>query len=160
MLRSDNSVRKGIYISFIAFFVVFIDVLTKRAIIANVTQYENINILPFLRIVHIENRGAAFGIFSNLGNNVFIAISLIAIVGIIVYAVRFAKGLEVYSFSLILGGALGNLHDRIMFGKVIDFIDVFVGKWHWPAFNVADSALTIGIALFIISNIWHGKAKK
>ncbi|MBI5098972.1 MAG: signal peptidase II [Nitrospirae bacterium] len=148
------------YISFIAFFVVIIDFLTKRVVIAKVMPYEKINILPFLRIVYIENKGAAFGIFSNLGNNVFIAISLIAIIGIIVYAVRFAKGLEIYSFSLILGGALGNLNDRIMLGKVIDFIDVFVGKWHWPAFNVADSALTIGIALFIMSNIRHGKAKK
>jgi len=153
-------VRKGMYLFFIAFFVVIIDVLTKRAIIANVMPYENIDIFPFLRIVHIENRGAAFGIFSNLGNNVFIAISVIAIIGIIIYAFRFAKGLEVYSFSFILGGALGNLHDRIMLGKVIDFIDVFVGKWHWPAFNIADSALTIGIVLFIVSNIWHGKAKK
>jgi signal peptidase II len=150
--------RKGMYISFIAFFVVIIDVLTKRAIIANVMPYENINILPFLRIVYIENKGAAFGIFSNLGNNVFIAISIIAIIVIIVYAFRFAKGLEIYSFSLILGGAIGNLTDRIMLGKVIDFIDVFVGKWHWPAFNVADSALTIGIALFIMSSIRHGRA--
>lgn len=150
--------KRGMYIFFIAFFVIFFDFLTKRAVIAKVMPYENINILPFLRIVYIENKGAAFGIFSNLGNNVFIAISLIAIIVIIVYAFRFAKGLEIYSFSLILGGAIGNLTDRIILGKVIDFIDVFVGKWHWPAFNVADSALTIGIALFIMSSIRHGKA--
>jgi signal peptidase II len=145
--------KKSVHISFIAFLIVIIDVLTKRAVIAKIPPYKNINILPFLRIVYVENKGAAFGLFSNLGNNIFIVISIITIAIIIIYAVRFAKGLEVYAFSFILGGALGNLIDRLLIGKVIDFIDVYVGKWHWPAFNIADSALTIGIGLFIFSNL-------
>jgi len=151
--------KKSIPIFFIAFLIVIIDVLTKRAVIAKVMPHEGINILPFLRIVYVENKGAAFGLFSNLGNNIFIVISIITIAVIIIYAFRFAKGLEVYSFSFILGGALGNLIDRLLFGKVIDFIDVFVGKWHWPAFNIADSALTIGIVLFIFLNLKSGKVK-
>ena len=121
--------------------------------------FESINILPFLRIVYVENKGAAFGLFASLGNKFFIVISLITIAVIIIYALKFAKGLEIYSFSLILGGASGNLIDRLMIGKVIDFIDVFIGKWHWPAFNVADSALTVGIGLFILINIIPNKAK-
>lgn len=149
--------KKGMSIFFIVFLVVIVDFLTKKAVIATIMPHKAINILPFLRIVYVENKGAAFGIFSNLGNNFFIAISIIAIISIMIYVVRFAKGLEIYSFSLILGGALGNLTDRIMLGKVIDFIDVFVGNWHWPAFNVADSALTIGIALFIMSSLLHRK---
>jgi len=151
--------KKGIPIFFIAFLIVIIDVLTKRAVIAEIMPHGGINILPFLRIVYVENKGAAFGLFSNLGNNIFIAISIITIAVIIIYTFRFAKGLEVYSFSFILGGALGNLIDRLIFGKVIDFIDFFVGRWHWPAFNIADSALTIGIGLFIFLNLKSKKVK-
>ena len=151
--------RKNLLISSIAVLIVVLDFLTKRAVTAKVMPYENINILPFLRIVYVENKGAAFGLFSALGNKFFIVISLITIAVIIIYALKFAKGLEVYSFSLIIGGALGNLIDRLTIGKVIDFIDVFVGKWHWPAFNVADSALTIGIGLFILINLTPNKIK-
>jgi signal peptidase II len=73
------------------------------------------------------------------------------------YLLKLPVGLELYSLSLVLGGAAGNLLDRIIFGKVIDFIDIYVNDWHWPAFNVADSALTVGITLFIISNLFHRK---
>jgi signal peptidase II len=117
-------------------------------------------VLPFLNIVHVENRGAAFSLFSDLGNNVFIAISFIAICFIIIYLSRIRKGLELYALSLILGGAVGNLLDRIRIGKVIDFIDVFVGKWHWPAFNIADSALTVGIVLFLWANLIQSRHTK
>jgi signal peptidase II len=159
MLRGRKDMRKNMLISCIAIIIVVLDFLTKRAVIAKVMPYENINILPFLRIVHVENKGAAFGLFAALDNKFFIVISLITIAVIIIYALKFAKGLETYSFSLILGGALGNLIDRLTIGKVIDFIDVFIGKWHWPAFNVADSALTIGIGLFILINLTPNKAK-
>lgn len=151
--------RKGMLISFIASLIVICDFFTKRAVTTNIMPYESINILPFLRIVYVENKGAAFGLFAALGNKFFIVISLITIAVIIIYALRFAKGLEIYSFSLILGGALGNLIDRLTIGKVIDFIDVFLGTWHWPAFNIADSALTIGIGLFILISLRHNKAK-
>jgi signal peptidase II len=151
--------RKNMLISCIAIIIVVLDFLTKRAVTAKVMPHENINILPFLRIVYVENKGAAFGLFAALGNKFFIVISLITIAVIIIYALKFAKGLETYSFSLILGGAIGNLIDRLTIGKVVDFIDVFIGNWHWPAFNVADSALTIGIGLFILINIIPNKAK-
>ncbi len=147
-------------ISVISSLIIICDFFTKRAVITNIMPYESINILPFLRLVYVENKGAAFGLFASLGNKFFIVISLITIAVLIIYALKFAKGLEIYSFSLILGGALGNLIDRLMIGKVIDFIDVFIGKWHWPAFNVADSALTIGIGLFILINLAPNKAKR
>ena len=110
--------------------------------------------------MHVQNKGAAFSLFTNLGNNFFIAVSFIALVAIVMYLTRLPKGLELYSLSMILGGAVGNLIDRFRIGKVVDFIDVFVGGWHWPAFNVADSALTVGISLFIIENIRQGKLPK
>ena len=133
--------------------VMVLDFVTKRIIVAKLAPYESIRALPFLNIVYVENKGAAFGMFANLGNNFFMAISFIALASILYYMSKIPKGLELFAISLIFGGAVGNLIDRILIGKVIDFIDVYVGTWHWPAFNVADSALTVGIILFIISTL-------
>jgi signal peptidase II len=152
--------KKNMLISSIALFIVVLDFITKRIVTANVLPHQSINILPFLRIVYVENKGAAFGLFSALGNNVFVVISVITIALIVIYAFRFARGWEIYSFSFILGGAIGNLIDRLTIGKVIDFIDLFIGKWHWPAFNIADSALTFGIVLFILINLRHSRSKE
>ena len=160
MLRRNNSVNKGAIISVISSTIVALDYYTKALIEAKVVLYESINVLPFLNIVHVQNKGAAFSLFTNLGNNFFIAVSLIALVAIVMYLIRLPKGLEFYSLSMILGGAVGNLIDRLRIGKVVDFIDVFVGDWHWPAFNVADSALTVGIFIFILENIRQGKLTK
>ena len=88
---------------------------------------------------------------------VFIFIAFIAVIFIVLFLLKLPVGLELYALSLVLGGAAGNLLDRIRLGKVIDFIDVYVNDWHWPAFNVADAALTVGITLFIISNLFHKK---
>ena len=160
MLRSHNSLNKVAFISAISSLVAFADYLSKKMIVSRVMLYDSINILPFLNIVHVENKGAAFSILSNLGNKYFVGISFIAIAAIILYLSRLPKGIEMFSLSLILGGAVGNLIDRVRIGKVIDFIDVFVGEWHWPAFNVADSALTIGIIIFLFAQIRHGKNTK
>lgn len=152
--------NKGALITVISAIVIFLDYLTKKIVVSKIILYESISVLPFLNIVHVQNKGAAFSIMSNLGNKYFIGISIVAIIAIIVYLYKLPKGLELFSLSMILGGAAGNLIDRIMIGKVTDFIDVFVGQWHWPAFNVADSALTIGIGLFLLANIKAGKVTK
>jgi len=144
--------RKALFIVIIASSVVVLDYLTKRVVATKVMPYEAINILPFLRIVNAKNTGVVFGLFSDVNNYVFIFFSIIAIILIILYSLRLPKGLELFSLSLILGGAVGNLIDRITMGKVIDFIDFFIGRWHWPAFNIADSALSVGIILFIWTN--------
>ncbi len=150
--------NKGLLILVISSLVVCLDFLTKKAIESKVVLYDSINILPFLNIVHVQNKGAAFSILTGMGNKYFIAISVVAIFAIIVYLSKLPKGLELFSLSMILGGAVGNLIDRIRNGKVTDFIDVFVGDWHWPAFNVADSALTVGIVFFLLATIRQGKA--
>ncbi len=160
MLRSGNGLNKGTLVAIISSLVVLLDYITKKTIVSKVVLYERINVLPFLNIVHVENKGAAFSLLSNLGNNYFIAISIIAICVIIFYLSQLPKWLELFSLSMIVGGAIGNLIDRLRIGKVIDFIDVFVGRWHWPAFNIADSALTVGIILFLLANIRRGKMFK
>ena len=160
MSRSGNGLNKGTLIALISSLIVLLDYFTKKTIESKVLLYESINVLPFLNIVHVENKGAAFSLLTNLGNNYFVAISIIAISVIIFYLSQLPKGLELFSLSMILGGAIGNLIDRLRIGKVVDFIDIYIGGWHWPAFNVADSALTVGIILFLLANIRRGKRSR
>lgn len=127
---------------------VILDQGTKYLADKLISTFNPIELLPFLHLVNLRNEGAAFGMFKSFGNNIFIIISLIAI-GVIFFLL--IKGKEnPLGLSLILGGAIGNLIDRFFRGSVVDFIDVFAGRHHWPAFNVADSALTIGIGLIFI----------
>lgn len=137
--------------------VLLADFITKHLVRTNLEVYEAIVITPFLKIVHVQNRGAAFGMFSSLGNVFFISVALIAIVGVIIYMVKVEEHRII--MALILGGAAGNLFDRIYLGYVTDFVDFHIGDLHWPAFNVADSALSISIFLLIVSIVRSGKAK-
>lgn len=131
-----------------AIFVLFFDQLTKYIIIKNVALNESIEVIPnILMITHIKNTGAAFGLFQN-NINIFIVISVIAIVLIIILKIKFNINSYFYHFSLgfILGGALGNLVDRFLFGEVTDFINFI----YYPVFNVADSFIVIGFGILVI----------
>ena len=160
MPQGVNRLKKGIVIPVIAIVVIILDVITKMLIVKQVAYHEIIKVLPFINIVHIENKGAAFGLFAGLGNVFFIIISLVAIGFIAYYLKTVQKRVEIISLSLVLGGAVGNLIDRIRIGKVTDFIDFYINNWHWPSFNVADSALTVGIILFLWANIFGSGHKK
>jgi len=103
--------------------------------------------------VNIRNIGAAFGMFKGLGSSFFIGISLLAIIFVMWLLVT--SKYSYFGLSLIFGGAIGNLIDRILYGKVVDFIDFSVGRFHWPAFNVADSALTIGIMIIFLTSLFR-----
>jgi signal peptidase II len=111
--------------------------------------------LPFFNIVYVENIGSAFGMFKSLGNVFFIIVAALAMVFVSILIIKDKDNR--LSFSLILGGAAGNLTDRIIRGYVIDFLDMYVGRYHWPAFNVADSALTIGIFLIALGLFFEYK---
>lgn len=135
--------------------VLVLDQLTKVWVAATLSLYERIPLLPFLDITRVHNRGAAFSFLSTAAGWqrwFFTALALAVSVAILVWLRRLpgrqrrlAAGL-----ALVLGGALGNLWDRLQHGYVVDFIDVYYGGWHWPAFNVADSAISIGAALLIL----------
>jgi signal peptidase II len=131
---------------------VALDQVTKYLILKNLSVYDSREIFPFLHIVHVKNTGAAFGMFQTLGSTFFIILSAVAILFIIYLLAQ--RTYNTFGLSLILGGALGNLIDRICYGKVVDFIDFSVGSFHWPAFNVADSALTIGITIIIAAHFF------
>ncbi|MBI4687584.1 MAG: signal peptidase II [Nitrospirae bacterium] len=140
---------KPLFLIIIASLVTALDYVTKRAIESYVMPFEAIDVMPFLRIVHVKNPAGAFSLFAGLGNKGFIFISITAIIFIIIYALKVSTKLEFIALSLILGGALGNLLDRLKSGMVVDFIDLYIGSHHWPAFNIADSAITVGMILFL-----------
>jgi signal peptidase II len=139
----------------VAFIVVLLDQVTKFFARVSIETFESIKILPFLQLVSVRNEGAAFGMFRSFGNTTFIVISLAAMVFICYLLLRSSE--DRLGLSLILGGAAGNFIDRVVFKKVTDFIDVFVGTFHWPAFNIADSALTVGIGVLLVSAVVHHK---
>jgi signal peptidase II len=132
----------------ISIIILIFDQATKFVIVRTISIHEVVNVLPFFQLVNVRNEGAAFGLFQSLGNTFFIVISIGAI-SVISYLMLKAKD-ERLALSLILGGAIGNFVDRVGSGYVIDFIDLYVGRYHWPAFNVADSALTVGIAFLFL----------
>jgi signal peptidase II len=141
--------KRGYPIFFLLSIAVFIaDQATKYVILGRLSLFESVRVLPFFNIVYIRNTGSAFGMFSSLGNFFFITIAAVAIVVVAVLIIRDPENRV--GLSLILGGAAGNLCDRFTHGYVVDFLDVHAGSRHWPAFNVADSALTIGILLLLI----------
>ena len=129
-------------------FIVLLDQATKYLARTYINPLESIELLPILNLVSVRNQGAAFGMFRSLGNNFFIAISVAAILFMLWVIVTAKEDYRV--FSLLAGGAIGNLIDRLTLGYVVDFVDVTVSGHHWPAFNVADSALTIGIAFMLV----------
>lgn len=131
----------------IALSIFILDQLTKYFVLKYVGPFDVITILPFFNIIYAENIGSAFSMFKSLGNTFFIVVASLAMVFVSVLLVKDRDNRLV--FSLVLGGAAGNLMDRIIRGHVVDFLDVYAGRYHWPTFNVADSALTIGIVLLV-----------
>jgi len=137
-----------------------LDQVSKFYIKANLGYFDVIALTPFLNIVYAENTGSAFGMFKSFGIYFFIFVSLAAVIFLAVLIIKDRGNSAAY--SLLLAGAAGNLTDRFIHGYVIDFIDLHWAGHHWPAFNVADMALTGGIAILLISTILdsRGHARK
>lgn len=153
MEKADKKSRVALYV-IISVTVILFDQVTKHLIRNLIDSFRVIKVLPFLQLVNIRNKGAAFGMFTGFGNSVFIIIAALSIVFVVYLLVKGKE--DRFGLSLVLGGAAGNLIDRVIFGSVTDFIDVFVGRFHWPAFNVADSALTIGILIIFLKIVRSG----
>jgi len=135
----------------VSLLVIALDQITKSLALNYINPFDSIKILPFLYLVIVTNKGAAFGMFKNIGSSFFMAISMAAIIFVIFLLIKTKK--DYVGLSLILGGATGNLIDRILYGRVIDFIDLSIGNYHWPAFNVADSCLTVGVTLILLTHL-------
>lgn len=115
-----------------------------------------IRLTSFLNLTPVENRGVSFGLFEsegNLGVWIISAFSLIIAIGLVFWMIRSKRRWVVVGLGLIIGGALGNVIDRLRLGWVIDFIDFHVANWHWPAFNFADATITIGVLVMFIDGL-------
>lgn len=140
----------------IALLVVLLDRFSKLAIEKNLSLHDSISLIPgFFRLTHIENRGAAFGLFADSPSEWKIAgLVLFSLVALVIVATLLWKNSHSMTttgvgLSLILGGAIGNLWDRLVSGHVVDFLLFYIGQYQWPAFNVADSAIVIGAGLLV-----------
>ena len=138
-----------------------LDILTKNYIQNKIMYGDQVEITSFLSFVHFQNPGAAFSFLSDQGGwqrYFLIVISLLAVIYIPWLINQYKKNmLIVIGLLLILGGAIGNLYDRISYGYVIDFIYFHIGEFYWPAFNVADSAISIGVLLFLYGSFRNYK---
>ncbi len=140
--------------------VVGLDQATKLWIVQHFALYESREVLPgFFNLTYLTNNGAAFSILAGQPavwrQAFFIAAASVALVMIWIGQRSYGRVSRWYSaaLALIAGGAIGNLIDRIRLGFVVDFLDVYLGSYHWPAFNVADSAITVGVLIFLFYNL-------
>ena len=139
------------------------DQATKAIVAAEMKPGDSKDLLPIFALTYVRNTGAAFGLFTNFGPGIrlplFFVVTLVA-VGALVSFLRRTSPEErwlVGAIGGILGGALGNLICRVRFHEVIDFLDVHWGReLHWPAFNIADSAITVGVAIVLLHGLRHG----
>ena len=145
----------------IALLVVLLDRATKLVIAKNISLHDSIQVIPgFFRITHVENTGAAFGLFADspsqwkIGVLVMFSLVALVIVSTLLWRNSHSMSSTGVGLSLILGGALGNLWDRVLNGRVVDFLLFYLGQYQWPAFNVADSAIVVGASLLVIEIIF------
>jgi signal peptidase II len=159
-----RGIKKEIFISFISIFVIFLlDRFTKEFIIklSNEELITQIILSNFLSLNLVWNKGIAFGLFSIQNSNLYNSLTIfISIVIIIVFFLSIkARGMEKLAYSFIVGGGIGNLYDRVVFKKVVDFIDFHINGLHWFIFNVADIFITLGIIFMLSNEIYKSKIK-
>tara|TARA_B100000686_G_scaffold342740_1_gene422428 strand:- start:648 stop:1112 length:465 start_codon:yes stop_codon:yes gene_type:complete len=135
------------------------DQFTKYLVTRHIPLHHNIPVIGgFFHLTHIRNPGVAFGLFAQSTTEyktmIFVTISTLAIVAILYffYYTPSDRKLVINGLTLICGGAIGNLIDRVLYKEVIDFLDFFIGYYHWPAFNIADSCITIGVGMMIVDS--------
>lgn len=155
----------GLRFTWISLIIIVLDQWTKQAVVSAMDLYQSIQILPFFNMTYVHNYGAAFSILYDAGGwqRYFLSALALIVSAVIVWWLRQSTKEQLLlpvAFSFILGGALGNVIDRILHGYVIDFLDFYYGSYHWPAFNVADSAIFIGAALLILDMFINKETKE
>ncbi len=141
-----------------------LDQASKLAIDGSMQLFESIPLTPYFNLTYVHNTGAAFSFLSEAGGWqrwLFAGLAMVMSGFIGAWLARLQKHeiLMAVALSLVLGGAIGNLIDRVAYGYVIDFLDVYYGNWHWPAFNIADSAICVGVFLMLLESFGVGKPK-
>ena len=151
-MQQEGGGRKLVLVATIVLAVVVLDQLTKTWVVSSMRLHESIPVIEGLvSLTYVRNTGAAFSLLAGAPAAFrvpfFLTVAAIAIVaiGLFLWNTPASQRLTLIALALVLGGASGNLIDRLTYGEVIDFVDVYWGDWHWPAFNVADSAISIGV---------------
>jgi signal peptidase II len=159
--------RKYWVLIIVCVWILFVDQWTKYVVQQKIALYQKVEVIRGLfNLVHVRNTGGAFGIFGGetggFGSLFFVVVSLVAIGSILFLFFRLKEDDKTLplSLSLILSGAIGNLIDRFRHGEVVDFLDFYISSYHWPAFNIADSAICIGIGLMAIALFVQDRRKK
>ena len=150
----------------IALLVVLLDRWTKRLAATRIAMYAHIQVIPgFFRLTHTENTGAAFSLFADSPAHwktamlIGFSVGAMLVVSVLLWKQSHAVTITGVALSLILGGAVGNLWDRVASGKVVDFLLLYVKQYQWPVFNLADSAIVVGASLLVIEILFHKSAK-
>lgn len=142
--------------------VIVLDQITKHMAVERFSLYERLEVFPHFNLTLAYNSGAAFSFLADAGGWqrwFFTAVAVVASILILVWLARLTKAetLQGIALALILGGALGNFYDRLVLGHVVDFLDFYWGNYHFPAFNIADAAITIGAGLIILDMLLGAK---
>lgn len=156
------AVLKHVLWILVALLVVVLDQYTKGLASRHLELYRPVELFPSFNFTLMHNTGVAFSIFDTNGDWqrwVFSLVALCVSVVIVIWLARLPAGQRwlTVSLALVLGGAVGNLWDRLVNGYVVDFIDVYYRTWHWPAFNLADSAICVGAVMLVIDSLRSGK---
>lgn len=159
--KGKLNLKKVFFISIIVFSVFALDHITKMTCEKKLTPGDKITIIDgYLDIVHVRNRGAAFGIFNTMRGKaprIFLTGASIIALGILIFYLREfdfeRKKRYIFAISLIVGGAVGNLVERVLKGYVVDFIHMHIKEYSWPAYNVADIAITLGVCLLVLFSL-------
>ncbi|WP_020483951.1 signal peptidase II [Methylomonas sp. MK1] len=139
-----------------------LDQASKLAIDGSMQLFESIPLIPYFNLTYVHNTGAAFSFLAQAGGwqrwlFAGLAVVMSSIIAVWLYRLKKHETLMAVALSLVLGGAIGNLIDRVAYGYVIDFLDVYYQDWHWPAFNIADSAICIGVGLMLLESFGVGR---
>jgi signal peptidase II len=139
-----------------------LDQASKLAVDGSMQLFESIPLLPYFNLTYVHNTGAAFSFLSDAGGwqrwlFAGLAVVMSSIIGLWLARLKQHETLMAVALALVLGGAIGNLIDRVAYGYVIDFLDVYYQDWHWPAFNIADSAICVGVALMLLESFGVGR---
>ena len=165
--RSLSVLSKPFISAWVGGSVILLDQISKIYIDSAFHLHESLPVIPqFFSITYVRNPGAAFGIFASQSalfrTVLFTGVSIAALVFLFLMLYQAPKEdrWQMTALSLLLGGAVGNLLDRLRMGEVIDFLDFYIGTYHWPAFNVADSAISIGVTLLLLAMMRDVKMQK
>ena len=161
-----SGATRYVFLALVSTATILLDQATKLQIMQTMRLHESIPVIPNLfSITYIRNPGAAFGILASSSNGFrllffgFASLFALVLLGTIFFRLRHDDWVGQLSIAGIFGGAIGNLLDRVRFGEVIDFLDFYIDAYHWPAFNVADAAISIGVC-FLIAHFMLEKKKE